>query len=64
MWREAKRGYPKLIGDTRTPSGVGLGVYFSSPIKMRMNMRIPELYEFGFEEGELRPHPVAMPILD
>jgi hypothetical protein len=43
---------------------MGLGFYFSSPIKMRMNMRIPELYEFEFEEGKLRPHPVAMPILD
>jgi hypothetical protein len=34
MRREARRGYPKLIGDTRTPSDMGLGFYISYPLKM------------------------------
>ncbi|KAK2414599.1 hypothetical protein QL285_037172 [Trifolium repens] len=64
MWREARRGYPKPIGDTRTPSDMGLGFYFSSPLKMGMGTGIPELYEFGFGESKIRPRPAPLPCLE
>jgi hypothetical protein len=53
MWREARRGYPKPIGDTRIPSDMGLRFYFSSSLKIKMGMGIPEL--FGFGENKIRP---------
>jgi hypothetical protein len=40
---------------------MGLGFYFSSPLKMGMGMKIPEPYVFEFGEDKIRPHPVAMP---
>jgi hypothetical protein len=49
---ETHRGYPN-------PVGMGLGFYFSSPLKMGMSMGIPELYRFG--EGKIHPRPIAMP---
>jgi hypothetical protein len=55
MWREARRGYPKSIGDTRTPSGMGLA------LKMGMGTGIPEL--FGFGESKIRPRPAPLPCL-
>ncbi|MCI55761.1 hypothetical protein A2U01_0077012, partial [Trifolium medium] len=54
-------GYPNPVGDTRSPLGVGLGLYFLTPLGIGMGLGKPELYGFGFGEGKIRPHPVAMP---
>jgi hypothetical protein len=61
MWREAKRGYPKPTGNTRTPSGMGLRFYFFSPLKIGMSMWIPELYGFEFWKGKIHPRPTPLP---
>jgi phosphatidylserine synthase len=63
MWKEARRRYPKPIEDTRTPSDIGLGFYFFSPLKMMMNIGIPELYEFEFRKSKICLHSIVMPAL-
>jgi hypothetical protein len=57
----SETGIPETHWDTRTPLGMGLGFYISSPLKMGMG--IPELYGFGFGERKIRPRPASLPCL-
>jgi hypothetical protein len=62
MWERGVTGIPESCWVTRSPLGMGLGLYFLSPLGIRMGLGIPELYGFGFGEGKIRPRPVAIPI--
>ncbi|KAK2392595.1 V-type proton ATPase subunit a3 [Trifolium repens] len=56
-------GIPEPRRDIRSPLGLGLGLYFLSPLEIGTGLGKPELYGFGFGEGKLRPRPAPLPCL-
>jgi hypothetical protein len=59
----SETGIPEINWGYPNSSNMDLEFYFSSPLKMKINIEIPELYEFEFEKSKICPHPVAMPAL-
>jgi hypothetical protein len=54
-------GIPEPRRNTRSPLGLGLRLYFLSPLEIGTGLGKPELIWFGFGEVKIRPRPVAMP---
>ncbi|MCI07743.1 hypothetical protein A2U01_0028812 [Trifolium medium] len=56
-------GIPETHRDTRTPLDMGLGLYFSYPLRIGTDLRKPEIYEFVFGKGKTRLRPAPLPCL-
>jgi hypothetical protein len=56
-------GIPEPRWNTRSPLGLGLRLYFLSPLGIGMGLGKPELYGFEFGESKTRPRSASLPCL-